>query len=242
MNLIGIGANNPETIRMIKMVKLKDPTFEFLGFIDNDEAKKGKNYFGFPVFGGSDTIPQLLGNEVFFVNLITRDCVTRYETSLQASAFGAQFGNFIHPSVNLEMVDLAVGNYIQESVVLQAGVRLGYNSSIHIGTLVGHESIVGNSVFIAHGCNISGLVRVKDGVFIGAGATVLPRITIGEWTVIAPGSVVRKDVPSYSLVAGNPAKVLKRRPVPYVSGAPLGQTHPMVTTMQTDMTSKDGLS
>ena len=223
MKLIAIGASNPETIRMIRAIKLKDPAFEFLGFIDNDKAKKGTNFFGFPVFGGSEFIPQLLNSEVFFINLITMDCVTRFETSRQAGAYGAIFRNFIHPSVNLEMVELAEGNYIQEGVILQGGVRIGCNSSIHIGTLIGHESTVGNSVFIAHGCNISGLVTVKDGVFIGTGVSALPRITIGEWSVIGAGSVILKDIPPYSIVVGNPAKVLRQKQIPYTSGNPFGE-------------------
>ncbi|MEI7998051.1 MAG: transferase [Candidatus Omnitrophota bacterium] len=218
MKLIAIGANNPETIRMISAVKEKDSAFEFLGFIDNDPEKKGKSFFGFPVFGGSECIPSLLGEDIFFINLITRDCVTRFETSLQASDYGARFANFIHPSVNLEMVELAEGNYIQERVILQAGVKIGCNSSIHIGTLVGHESIIGNSVFLAHGCNISGGVTIKDGVLMGTGVSVIPRVTIGEWAVIGAGTVVHKDIPPYSLVVGNPARVLRQKEVPYVSG------------------------
>ncbi len=45
--------------------------------------------------------------------------------------------------------------------------------------------------------------------FIGCGAIVLPNITIGDHVIVAAGSVVTKDVPSHSIVAGNPAKVIK---------------------------------
>jgi acetyltransferase-like isoleucine patch superfamily enzyme len=98
---------------------------------------------------------------------------------------------------------------VQENVVLQAAVRLGDNSSIHIGTLVGHETVIGNSVFIAHGCSISGLVQVGDGVFMGTHATVIPRISIGRWATIGAGTVVTKDVPDYATVVGVPGSVIK---------------------------------
>jgi len=45
--------------------------------------------------------------------------------------------------------------------------------------------------------------------FIGCGSIVMPNVTIGDHVIVAAGSVVTKDVPSNSIVAGNPAKVIK---------------------------------
>lgn len=50
---------------------------------------------------------------------------------------------------------------------------------------------------------------VKRGASIGANATILPGITIGEKAMVAAGSVVTRDVPPFSLVMGNPARVVK---------------------------------
>ena len=54
-----------------------------------------------------------------------------------------------------------------------------------------------------------GPVIIGKDVWIGDKATILPGVTIGEGAVIAANSVVTKDVPAYSVVAGNPAKVIK---------------------------------
>lgn len=54
----------------------------------------------------------------------------------------------------------------------------------------------------------SGCIEVMDNVFIGAGVIIMPNIRIGENSIIAAGSIVTKDVPSNSIVAGNPAKVI----------------------------------
>ena len=53
-------------------------------------------------------------------------------------------------------------------------------------------------------------VLIKSGSWIARGATILPGITIGENAVVAAGSVVTKDVPSFCVVAGVPAKVIKK--------------------------------
>jgi len=52
---------------------------------------------------------------------------------------------------------------------------------------------------------------IKDGVWIGMRAMIMPGITIGEGAIIASGAVVTKNVEPYTLVAGNPAKVIKKR-------------------------------
>lgn len=53
-------------------------------------------------------------------------------------------------------------------------------------------------------------VTIGNDVWIGANATVLPGVTIGNHSVVAAGAVVTKDVPPYSLVGGVPAKILKK--------------------------------
>ncbi len=53
-------------------------------------------------------------------------------------------------------------------------------------------------------------VVIKNGAWIGAGATILPGVTVGENSVVAAGAVVNKDVPDNTVVGGIPAKVLKK--------------------------------
>jgi acetyltransferase-like isoleucine patch superfamily enzyme len=50
---------------------------------------------------------------------------------------------------------------------------------------------------------------VKKGASIGANATILPGLTIGEGAMVGAGSVVTKDVPPHTVVAGNPARVMR---------------------------------
>lgn len=57
-------------------------------------------------------------------------------------------------------------------------------------------------------------VHIEDGVWCGCNVTILKGVTIGKGAVVAAGAVVTKDVPPYSIVAGNPAKVIKYRFTP----------------------------
>ena len=108
-------------------------------------------------------------------------------------------------------------------------VTIGDHTRIGIHcTVIGPVSI-GNNVNLAQGITVTALnhnfedvtrrideqgistkpVVIGDDVWIGANAVILPGVTIGRHVVVAAGAVVTKDVPSFSLVAGVPAKVIK---------------------------------
>lgn len=67
-------------------------------------------------------------------------------------------------------------------------------------------------------------VTICDNVWVGQRSIIFPGVTIGEGSIISAGSIVRiKSIPPYSLVAGNPAKVICRLPdAPHVENAPAG--------------------
>lgn len=219
MRLVLIGAANPETIRMIGAVTRATPEISVLGFLDNDPAKHGVPFHGYPVFGGAERVGDLLADDVRFVNLNTGNLKARYKVTRDVIARGGVLANFIHPSVDLTMTKLGVGNYLQEQVIIQAAVEIGDNSSIHMGTLVGHETTIGDTVFIAHGVSISGCCRIADGCLIGTNATILPRLSIGRWATVGAGAVVVRDVPDYAVVVGNPARVIRTDPAELPDGS-----------------------
>ena len=61
---------------------------------------------------------------------------------------------------------------------------------------------------------VHGTIQIKDDAWIGAGAIILPNITIGEGSVVGAGAVVTKDVEPYTIVAGVPAKKINEVHIP----------------------------
>lgn len=117
------------------------------------------------------------------------------------------------------------------------GVRMGSDVFIDptaiIETAFPENITIGNDVRITAGCVImshikaphylreSGLVPVvlrpvvlEDHCFIGVNSVIMPGVTIGKASVVASGSVVVTNVPAYTMVQGNPAKVIKQFPRP----------------------------
>lgn len=102
-------------------------------------------------------------------------------------------------------MDIGEGTIISRKADLDKAVN---PKGIHIGkyTLItGHVDIIAHDV-----CrNMKADVRIGDNCFIGNGAILLPGITIGNEVIIGAGSVVTKDVPSNTIVAGNPARIIQ---------------------------------
>jgi|LSQX01.2.fsa_nt_gb sugar O-acyltransferase (sialic acid O-acetyltransferase NeuD family) len=209
MKVYLLGAANPETIRVVRSVEKVQANFFVAGFLDNDVSKHGKDFFGIPIVGGVEKIPEVVADDVRFVNLITGNTFVRHTTTQEILTRKGVLTNLIHPSIDLTMTEVGVGLYLQESVILQAGVSVGNNTSIHMGALIGHETKIGESVFIAHAVSVSGCCDIGEGVFVGTNATILPRVKIGKWATVGAGSVVTKDVPDYCTVVGSPARIIK---------------------------------
>ncbi|GLT82543.1 hypothetical protein SLE2022_009070 [Rubroshorea leprosula] len=84
------------------------------------------------------------------------------------------------------------------------------------GVVIGETTVVGNRVSLMHGVTLGGTgkeigdrhPKVGDGALLGACVTILGNIKIGEGAMLAAGSLVLKDVPPHSMMAGTPARVI----------------------------------
>ena len=105
--------------------------------------------------------------------------------------------------------NVKIGNHvkIQNNVSVYEGVEL--EDYVFCGPSMVFTNIkIPRSEFPQRGSKFYLKTHVKKSASIGANATIVCGVTIGEYAMIGSGAVVTKDVPAYSLVVGNPAKVI----------------------------------
>ena len=138
----------------------------------------------------------------------------------------------IYSFVNLYGCEIGDDSRIGAFVEIQKGAYIGKRVKVSSHTFICEGVTIEDEVFIGHGVmfindkypqatNPDGSSQseadwkvvttlVKRRASIGSNATLLCGVTIGEGAVVGAGSVVTKDVPPYTIVAGNPARVLRK--------------------------------
>ncbi len=119
--------------------------------------------------------------------------------------------------------NLGYGVYVDAGVVIGDRCKLQNRVSVYHGVTIEDGVFVGPHVTFTNdkhpraiAPDVTSLTEadwqvlptlVQEGASIGAGAVILPGLTIGRWAMVAAGSVVSRDVPEHGLVAGNPARL-----------------------------------
>lgn len=107
--------------------------------------------------------------------------------------------NFIHPS---SVLDTTAGITLGENIVISTGVLcLTHDYSFTTGLISIDKRPETDKAIIKS-------VTIGNNCFIGANSTILPGSTIGDHTLIGAGSIVRGNIPNFSVVSGNPANVV----------------------------------
>ncbi len=110
------------------------------------------------------------------------------------------------------------GVVVMMGAVVNIGADIGDGSMIDMNAVVGARGIIGKNVHVGAGAVIAGILEppssspviIEDNVLIGANAVVLEGVRVGKGAVVAAGSVVIEDVEPGVVVAGTPARFIKR--------------------------------
>lgn len=193
--IFGAGGHAQEVFGIAKACKV-----EVFGFID--ETGITTEMYGLPVF---KKIPKEEG--LVFVCGVG-DPALKEHFERQTEDFTLPL---IHPTVCFyDRPSIDRGATIGANCTITSDVKIGRSTSINGNCTISHGCRIGKRCHISGGCNFGGNVVLDNSVYVGLGVNILPNIRIGKYAVIGAGAVVTKDVESYTIVAGCPAKVLRK--------------------------------
>ena len=117
-----------------------------------------------------------------------------------------------HPSsVVSEEAQIGPGSVAMALVAVNASAVVGEAVILNTGCSVDHDNFIEDGVHISPGVHLAGGVSVGSCSWVGIGSSIREGITIGQDCMIGAGSVVVRDVPAASRIAGNPARPLEKR-------------------------------
>ncbi|SFQ96911.1 acetyltransferase [Desulfoscipio geothermicus] len=190
----------------------KQGRYGIIGYTAPRERSPAASW-GYNYLGDDSILPNLLQKDITLVALGvggTGDNRPRSQLYEQIRALGFSFPVLSHPTAIVSgNVILGNGTVIAPGAVVNPGVETGKNVIINSGAVIEHDSSIGDHVHVAPGTVICGDVRVGRLAHVGAGAVIIQRVKIGEGAIIGAGAVVLRDVEPWTVVAGNPARVIR---------------------------------
>lgn len=206
--IIGAGGHAKVIAEILRLTA----KYEIIGLLD--PACVGKKIGGFPVLGGDEFLPRLRADRISYAFVGvggTGNNLPRMQIFERISALGFTFANAIHPSATIsDSVHLGQGVAVMAGAIINPDVVIGDNVIINTGAIVEHDCNIEAHAHISPGAVLCGKVRVGVATHIGAGAVVRQGINIGAHAVVGAGAVVVKDVPAHSVVAGVPARIMRK--------------------------------
>ena len=194
---------------------IKDlPNFNVVGVIDS-LLEIGSNYYGYNVIGRQNDLNGLCETYNFDAGIVALGDNYWREKLVDEIIEQQQYFQFINVistfSFVSETVQMGYGNVIMPGVVINSEAIIGDHCIINSNSVLEHDCKMNNFSSLSPGVTTGGYVSIGKYSAIALGAIIRDRVTVGENVVVGSGSVVTKDLDENGLYFGVPAKRIRDR-------------------------------
>lgn len=190
-------------------------TWNILGYLDSDSTRWGTKVNGYEVLGDESVLDEYLQkSEGIYphvaIGIGSPQIKRKIVEKLNGKVF---FPNLAHPTATIgrHETTFGVGNIITAGCVITCNVSIGNHVMINLNCTVGHDAVIQDYTVMSPGVNLSGNTVIEEGCYIGNGASILEKKTIGAWSIVGGLALVNSDLPKNTTSVGVPAKVIKTR-------------------------------
>jgi sugar O-acyltransferase (sialic acid O-acetyltransferase NeuD family) len=181
-----------------------------VGFVDDTPAKQGSGPAGLPVFDRS-ALSAHREASVLAVPGSPTSFRTRLELIASLGCSSERFATVVHPAAHVSPL-AAIGRnvLVMAGVVITSNARIGDHVVVLPNSVIHHDVTIADGSLIGAGVTIAGHVALGKCCYIGSGTSIKNGIVVGERALVGLGSTVIRNVAAGSVVAGAPARELRK--------------------------------
>ncbi|MFA5087833.1 MAG: NeuD/PglB/VioB family sugar acetyltransferase [Candidatus Omnitrophota bacterium] len=205
------GGNAREALGAILDINKQKKEWDVLGFLDDDPGHWGKDLCGVKVLGGREIIQKYPDAKILAVPGNPNNYLRRKEIIDNLGIEKSRFASIVHPTV-IVFPDAKIGynTLLITNIYVGSRASIGNNCIVLPNTTVAHDSVIEDYCCVGSNVVISGYVTIHKNCYISSGTSIRNNITVGEKSLVGLGSNVVADVEPQVVVAGNPAKIIKK--------------------------------
>ena len=207
--IIGASGFGREVAWLVERINKKEPTWNLVGFLDDDNRIQNTKINGYTVLGTTSNVENYV--DTYYVCAVgaskTRELIIRKLENLNPKI---KYATLIDPSVELsELVNIGKGSIICAHTILTVNIEIGNHVIINLDCTVGHDAVLKDFVTLYPSVNVSGATVIGHGSELGTGMQIIQGKTVGNHSIVGAGAVVVKDIPDNCTAVGSPAKPIK---------------------------------
>lgn len=207
--IFGASGFGREVAWLVERINRVNPTWNLVGFMDDDESIQQNEINGYRVLGKSDDVQAF--SDSYFVCAVgaarTREKIIE---KLRGYNPKIKFGTVIDPSAEIsDFVKIGEGSIICAHTIITVNISIGSHVIINLDCTIGHDAVLKDFVTLYPSVNVSGNTVIGRAVELGTGMQIIQGKTVGDYSIAGAGAVVVKDIPEKCTTVGCPAKPIK---------------------------------
>jgi sugar O-acyltransferase (sialic acid O-acetyltransferase NeuD family) len=213
--LVGSGGFARETAEAVAAVNAAAPSWNLLGFLDDDPSRQGTVVGGLPVLGPIDAVHDHPEAHVLVCTGRPTNYVSRRRIVTALGLDEDRHPTIIHPTASVGATcRVGAGSVLLAHAVLTAEAVVGRHVAVMPHVVLTHDTRVADWSTLAAGVRLGGGAHVEENAYVGAAAVIKEGVTIGARAMVGMAAVVTTDVPAERLFYGAPARDEGPAPIP----------------------------
>lgn len=191
--IIGAGDLGKEVVWLIEDINKVNLTYVILGFLDDDQAKDGGEFYGYRVLGDSSQLESLAEKTPLCAIIAIQNGSIRKKIREEHKDFN-DWTSIIHPTAVIASTSFVEsGSIVFPHVTVSVDTKLGEFSLLYINSTICNDCKIGDYVSVMCGASVSERAEIGDECFLAAGSTVYPHKKLGCKVEVGVEATASKD-------------------------------------------------